>query len=309
MSDIYPILTEQLRPLGMTAAMAALQRGFAQFGVDFYIVGAVARDIWMTQVYNEPGRRMTKDLDLAVFIADTEQYVQLRNWLLTHEHFTTATNSAFCLHYAEPNAQGQATEVVVDLMPFGGIADEVGDVRLNGEGMGRISTVGFTEVLADAATMTTPAGEQWRVVTLPGMVVLKLVAWEDRPEVRGKDATDIWGLLEVYFDLVDEVIYTDHSDLFDEDDTSDPTHFKLLVGARVMGRQMQQLVADGPVLTRLLGLLTTQVERGDGSQLALAMSRRAGDSRSAPTLAMCLATLEMLCAGLEDDWPARRLSD
>jgi predicted nucleotidyltransferase len=281
----------------MTAAMAALQRGFEQFGIDFYIVGAVARDIWMTQVYAEPMRRMTKDLDLAVFITDTAQYEALQDWLVKHEDFTVAKHSAFCLHY---HKDAGAESVTVDLMPFGAIANEEGDVHFSGPGMERISTVGFTEVLADAATMTTEAGEQWRVVTLPGMVVLKLIAWQDRPEMRGKDATDIWGLLEVYFDLVDDFIFTEHSDLFDDNDTADTTNFKLLVGARVMGRQMLALVPDGSVRKRLIELLEAQVGLGDGSRLAQAMSRKTDDSRQAPALANCLATLKALRTGMED---------
>lgn len=282
----------------MTAAMAALQRGFDQFSIDFYLVGAGARDIWLTQVYDEPARRMAKDLDLAVFIADTQQYDQLREWLLAHEDFLPATNSVFCLHYAGRDAQGQPAEVVVDLMPFGDLADEVGDVRLTGDGMGRISTVGFAEVLAEAATMTTPTGAHWRVVTLPGLVVLKLVAWQDRPEVRGKDAADLAGLLAVYFDLVAEEVYTDHLDLFDEDDTTGPTDFKLLVGARVLGRQVGRLLAAGPVRDRLLALLAAELTLGEGSRLARAMSR------PGPTaLATCLAALAALRTGLAEELP------
>lgn len=62
--------------------MVALQRGFDHCGIDFYIVGAVARDIWLTQIYDEPDRRTTKDLDLAVFINDTTEYEALQTWLV-----------------------------------------------------------------------------------------------------------------------------------------------------------------------------------------------------------------------------------
>ena len=175
----------------MNAAMAALQRAFDHFGINFYLIGAVARDIWMTQIYAEPDRRTTKDLDLAVFINDTAEYDALLTWLVEQQGFARAQSSAFCLLY--PSATGSG-HVAVDLMPFGAIADEAGDVYFSGRGMERISTVGFTEVLAEAATVATPTGQQWRVVTLPGIVVLKLVAWQDRPE-RGKDAVDIWNLL------------------------------------------------------------------------------------------------------------------
>ncbi|QJX47834.1 hypothetical protein HMJ29_13125 [Hymenobacter taeanensis] len=292
MSTIYPISPESLQPAGLSEAMAALQRGFGQFGVDFYLVGAVARDIWLSQIYHEPARRMTKDLDLAVFINNTSQYEALQAWLMEHEGFIRAPSSAFCLLY--PASVGNVT---VDLMPFGAIADEAGDVYFSGRGMEHISTVGFSEVLAEAATVATPAGEQWRVVTLPGIVVLKLVAWQDRPELRGKDAVDVWNLLEAYFHLITDEIYTHHLDLFSEDAAADSTHLMLLVGARVLGRQVQELIAGRPVQTRLLTLLADQLALGERSPLARVISR------SGPELGISLATLAALRTGIGETWP------
>ncbi|QKG58774.1 hypothetical protein GKZ68_20370 [Hymenobacter sp. BRD128] len=104
MSTIYPISPERLQPAGLGPAMAALQRGFAYFGIDFYIVGAVARDIWLTQIYDEPDRRITKDLDLAVFIHDTAEYEALQAWLVAQEGFVLAQSSTFCLLYPQPLA-------------------------------------------------------------------------------------------------------------------------------------------------------------------------------------------------------------
>jgi predicted nucleotidyltransferase len=182
-------------------------------------------------------------------------------------------------------------------MPFGAIADEAGDVYFSGRGMEHISTVGFPEVLAEAATVATPAGEQWRVVTLPGIVVLKLVAWQDRPELRGKDAVDVWNLLEAYFHLVTDDIYTHHLDLFSVEEAADSTHLMLLVGARVLGRQVQELVAGRPVQTRLLTLLADQLALGERSPLARAISR------SGPELGVSLATLAALRTGIAETWP------
>ena len=277
----------------MNAAMAALQRAFDHFGINFYLIGAVARDIWMTQIYAELDRRTTKDLDLAVFINDTAEYDALLTWLVEQQGFTRAQSSAFCLLY--PSATGSG-HVAVDLMPFGAIADEAGDVYFSGRGMERISTVGFTEVLAEAATVATPTGQQWRVVTLPGIVVLKLVAWQDRPE-RGKDAVDIWNLLEVYFNLVQEEIYTSHLELLNEEETPDTTNLMLLVGARVLGRHVRQLLTGGPVLTRLLSLLAGQLALGEQSPMARTMSRQG------PEISTCLTTLAALRAGMEDAIP------
>lgn len=294
MSIIYPISPERLQPAGMSEAMAALQRGFDHFGINFYIIGAVARDIWLSQIYDEPARRTTKDLDLAVFITNTVAYEALQAWLVEQEGFRLLPSSAFCLLYTP--AIG-ASNVAVDLMPFGAIADEMGDVYFSRRGMERLSTVGFAEVLAGAATVSTPAGEQWRVVTLPGILVLKLVAWQDRPE-RGKDATDIWNLLAVYFDLVTEEVYVAHLDLLSEEATPDTTNLTLLVGARVLGRHVRQLLANNLVQKRIASLLTEQMLLGEDSPLARSMSRQG------PGLAVCLSTLAALRTGIEDVWSA-----
>jgi predicted nucleotidyltransferase len=282
----------------MAAAMAALQRGFDYFGIDFYIVGAVARDIWLSQVHEEPIRRMTKDLDLAVLVNDTAQYEALLGWLTEKESFARTAHSAFCLLYQPAS---EANSVTVDLMPFGSIADEAGDVHFSGRGMERISTVGYKAVLSGAATMTTPAGQQWQVVTLPGLVALKLIAWQDRPEKRGKDALDVRSLLQRYFDLEQEAIYTSHHDLFDESDAVDPGLFLQLVATRVLGRQLQALLTGEPVRTRLLALLHAELSAGEQSRLARAMSQaQYRDEPTVPSLENCLALLKVLAAGLTD---------
>jgi predicted nucleotidyltransferase len=298
MSVTYPISPDELHPAGMAVAMAALQRGFDYFGIDFYIIGAVARDIWLSQVHEEPIRRMTKDLDLAVLLNDSAQFEALQDWLTENESFARTTHSAFCLLY-QPT--GENNSVTVDLMPFGAIADAVGDVYFSHQGMERISTVGYEAVLRGAATMTTPAGQQWRVVTLPGLVALKLIAWQDRPEKRGKDALDVRGLLQRYFDLEQDVIYSSHHDLFDESYPADTGLFLQLVATRVIGRQMQGLLKSEPVRTRLVDLLHTELKLGEQSRLARAMSQaQYRDEPAVPSLEKCLALVEALLVGLLD---------
>jgi predicted nucleotidyltransferase len=298
MSATYRILPDELHPTGMAAAMVALQRGFDHFEIDFYIIGAVARDIWLSQIHEEPIRRMTKDLDLAVLLHDAAQYEALQEWLIEREDFVRTSHSAFCLLYQPVS---EISTVTVDLMPFGAIADQAGDVFFSGRGMERISTVGYEAVLSGAALMTTPAGQQWRVVTLPGLVALKLIAWQDRPEKRGKDALDVRGLLQRYFHLEQEVIYTSHHDLFDESHSTDTGLFLQLVATRVMGRQMQELLKSEPVRTRLVDLLQIELQAGEQSRLARTMSQaQYRDEPAVPSLENCLALLRALLAGLLD---------
>jgi len=54
--------------------LSALERGLNKFDIDFYLVGAVARDLWMSAINDIPPSRITGDIDFAVFIDDKGTY-------------------------------------------------------------------------------------------------------------------------------------------------------------------------------------------------------------------------------------------
>ena len=109
--------------------LPALTRGLQHLGLDFFLVGAVALDLWLDTVLDAAldaaPRRRTMDVDLAVLIRHEAEYEQLRAWLVAHEQFHAPASSAFCLIH-------ERTGVQVDLMPFGGLADAEGRVRVGG---------------------------------------------------------------------------------------------------------------------------------------------------------------------------------
>ena len=55
---------------------------------------------------------------------------------------------------------------------------------------------------------------QFKFCTLPGIVILKLLAWDDRPEKRQGDILDISDILQNYFSMHDQEIWNNHFDLF-----------------------------------------------------------------------------------------------
>jgi len=55
-----------------------------------------------------------------------------------------------------------------------------------------------------------------QIPPLPGMVILKLVAWSDRPEDRDQDPGDILKIIEHYFDYNYDEILEHHNDIFPE---------------------------------------------------------------------------------------------
>ena len=68
-------------------------------------------------------------------------------------------------------------------------------------------------MLASAAPVKVNEHITWQAVTLPGLVALKLLAWDDRPEQRGKDGTDLRLILQHYHALIEADIIERHYEL------------------------------------------------------------------------------------------------
>jgi predicted nucleotidyltransferase len=68
--------------------LSALERGLNKFDIDFYLVGAVARDLWMSAINDIPPSRITGDIDFAVFIDDKGTYDNLKKYLIEVEGFS-----------------------------------------------------------------------------------------------------------------------------------------------------------------------------------------------------------------------------
>ncbi len=67
---------------------------------------------------------------------------------------------------------------------------------------------------------------------------MKIVAWEDRPQVRSKDARDLAHILEKYLDAGNgERLFEEHEDLTSIDDFD-----YVRAGARLLGRDIARIV-------------------------------------------------------------------
>jgi predicted nucleotidyltransferase len=80
---------------------------------------------------------------------------------------------------------------------------------------------GFKEVHPFVETLKIAEGLYLDVCTLEGLVMLKLIANDDNPG-RTKDISDIEHVLEIYFDINNNEIYTEYMDVMDLYDTSIP---------------------------------------------------------------------------------------
>lgn len=257
----YKINYEQLRQQPeITAMLSALERGFEKFGIDFYLVGAVARDVWMSGINKIAPQRTTGDIDFAVLVNDKGTYEALKKYLIENEGFHSFKGSAYVLIW-----KGQ-TEV--DLLPFGAIEDKDGKVTSTQSWLTNINLPGFTEVYESGLPQLDLEGKhQFKFCTLPGIVVLKLIAWDDRPEARRDDINDISEILNHFFNIYDNEIWDNHSDLF-MDEHAELKH----IAARVMGREMAKIAKRNEKLfSRIYEILQANTGHLSNSQMAAIM--------------------------------------
>lgn len=258
----YKINFDQLRQQPEIAEMLlALERGFQKFGIDFYLVGAVARDVWMSGIHKIAPRRVTGDIDFAVLINDHGTYEALKEYLITSEGFHSYKGNSFVLIWKD--------KTQVDLLPFGEIEDEDGKVSTGGLGLTSISLQGFAEIYEDGLPeIELESKHRFKICTLPGIVLLKIIAWDDRPEARKDDIGDISDILNHFFDMCDNEIYEHHSDLF-----GDEYEDRLHTAARVLGRQMNQIAKRNEKLfARIDKIIDENIAAGEKSKMAILMS-------------------------------------
>lgn len=230
----------------MAQMLEALERGFRLFEIDFYLIGAVARDIHIGY-HQLPVKRATDDVDFAVLIRDEQVYKALREYLINKEGFASYKENPLVLIWHSGKE--------VDLMPFGVLAEQ-GNISLASVGLADLSVEGFREVYESSLPEVELEGShRFKFCSLPGLVLLKLIAWSDRPEWRRNDISDISYIIEHFFNIHEEEIWENHHDLFPEDDSEEYREIEL--AARVLGRKVGEIARSNKrLMNRLRHILS-----------------------------------------------------
>lgn len=228
------IRTEELRPV-----FAALEDTLVKLGIDFYIIGAKARDAWFERA-NVP-MTGTKDVDFAVMVSSEEEYRQIIEQLVSEKGYIESTTN----DYAIISPEGY----IVDLMPFGAVEID-GSVTFATQRSNPVKVNGFMEVYREGTeAIEIIAGHTFEVATLAAVVLLKCISYEDRPEMRAKDPRDVANILQHYFELEEEHIYSDHNDLYRD---GQPARENEQIAAIVIGREIRIILGDNEALVKRL---------------------------------------------------------
>lgn len=195
----------------------------AGLDVDFFVGGAMARDILLTHVHGIPQSRATRDVDLGVYVKEWAVFLELKKRLVEKARFKDAPGELQRLHF-------QGTPL--DLIPFGGVSEDGATISWPPKHDEIMNIVGFEEAFEASIMVDLGHDLVVRTCTLPSLAVLKLVAWKDRHNQSNKDANDFLLIAERYGEpLNQDRLWETESTLLGQVD-----HSFLRAGAHLLGK-------------------------------------------------------------------------
>ena len=194
--------------------------------------------------------RGTKDIDLGVYVPSEKEYNELRKKLVNEYHYSASKENSFCL--IDPSGRE------IDLLPFGEIETE-GQVMIEGKGITKIGLDGFQESYELGLIETQIGEEKYFACSIPAIVLLKLIAFDDRPNRRIKDVKDVKDINAIckhYPEIESEAIWSDHFDLYSEE----REHHEV---ARIaLGREMRKIIEPNSRLKkRVINILDNAINQ------------------------------------------------
>jgi predicted nucleotidyltransferase len=210
-----------------------------RLGIPFFLAGASARDIVLVNLWGQPPGRATVDIDFAFALNDWTEFERLRRDLLATGRFERVHHKEQRLTYKDPE---KGFQLPVDFIPFRGVASESKTIAWPPDGDFVLNVAGFEEALQAALSIELEPGLVISVASLPGLAILKCLAWTDRHVENNKDAADLHTILST-FDCAGN-----QDRLFDQEtQLLDAVSYDLtLAGAQLLGREMlaDLLVSD-----------------------------------------------------------------
>ncbi|HBZ25645.1 MAG TPA: hypothetical protein DEO54_05315 [Rikenellaceae bacterium] len=204
---------------------------FRAIDLEFYVIGATARDIIMSGIHNLTSVRRTADLDIAIAIKDWNKFEQISKELCEIEGFHKSNKQKQLFWYKR--------DFKLDILPFGEVAKADNNIFWPPEEEFAMSVVGFTEVTNITLDVTIDNEFTVKVASLPGIFILKLAAFNDRKNKTNKDADDMAFIIENYLEINIERAATEHYDIYEVKNFNTFT-----AGATLLGRDIKSILGE-----------------------------------------------------------------
>jgi predicted nucleotidyltransferase len=264
-------------------ALYTLKKVADSLNIPFFVLGASARDLILKHCYGVEPLRKTGDIDLGVEVANWEQFTTLtKSLIVTGEFSLTSEKQRF-----------RRGTTLIDIIPFGPIADEDKKISWPPEHEIFMSMVGFEEAYECSITIRLSSDPvlDIKLSTLPGLAIMKLIAWKEKYPERKRDAGDLLLIMNKYEEAGNsERLYGEELPLLQEE------RFDARVaGIRLLGRDMARI--SNPQTFRIIkSILDGEIEDVSQYKLVSDMIRESGSLQA--RFGEILSRLEKLRQGI-----------
>jgi len=262
---------------GVKKVLLEVHEACSSLGIDFFIVGAVARNIWL--VLKGEKSEGTKDIDFGIYASSGEEYDMLRKFLMKKYGYQESSQNAFCLITPQ--------KLQVDLLPFGDIEIN-GQVMIKGKGLTNISLDGFREAFELGVKKVKIDDDEYKACSIPAMVILKLIAYDDRPEKRMKDIKDFNTICKLYPTLEKELIWEKYNEFYKDDLEHD--HVAMIA----LAKEMNEFLVDNKKLEKRVIKILNKALKEENSILSLMI-----EDPEKETIEMKAELIKLIKQGLE----------
>ena len=159
---------------------------------EYFLAGATARDLVLVNALGQRPGRATRDIDFGLAIQDWSQFSAFKDALTAAGGFRSDATAAQRLYYRDASA---GWELPIDVIPFGPIASDEGMIAWPPKRDVVLNVAGFEDAFHSAVLLTVADDLVVRAASLPGLTILKLLAWRDRHQENNKDASDLYKLM------------------------------------------------------------------------------------------------------------------
>lgn len=254
MTNTSPRPSRPIEP-AIVAVLRAVYAAAQAQQLEFFVAGALARDIWLDYIYQVAVARLTRDIDIGIHVSSWAEFNGLRERLIFDAAFTP---DAHRLHRLFMPPSG----VPLDIVPFGGVENSERRIAWPPDGATVMSLLGFAEAFRVAPLLElAPQLPVW-VSSLAGLAALKLLSWSERGRETDRDAVDFWLILRNYGDPC-------HRErlLLEEDETLAAEGYDASrAGARLLGVDMGRIL-DGKGTAFLCGMIATELDDSRSQRL------------------------------------------
>ena len=251
----YNISSENFSNPLLKELLEKLTGFFNSIGSEYYVIGAIARDIILSGIHKQVSARKTNDLDIAIAIPDWSKFNEISTNLCKLEGFTKSKEQTQRFYYHE--------YFQLDIIPFGGIAHTDKYIYWPPDESKAMSVAGFSDVVKHALEISVDNSFTIHVATLPGIFILKLNAWRGRNIETNRDADDMAFIISCYLEINELRAVKENYDLYEANNFS-----TFIAGASLLGRDMKVILGTNPeILIEFLDIMSKDLAKKEESLL------------------------------------------